>query len=370
VTGDETLIKPRPDRTRLAWIDIDYTPQVQYLLPFKRTLEERGYRVVVTARDIGLSHELLREAGVPFEAVGGSFGVKTWRKASGTLLRARELTRLARRTAVPDLVIATGRSATLAARFMRRASFAIVDYEHVNVTIHRFSDSVLFFPDVIDAEAFLTRGLDPRQLIPFAGLKEDLSFGAIDTHAVPAHEFTGIPDGAVRVLVRPPTEESHYYRRESRDLTLAALERLSVQDDVVVILSPRHPWQVADLERCRWRNQPVVLDKAVPFVELLKAVDVVVAAGGTMVREAAYLGVPTYSLFQGQIGQVDRYLEQLGRIEMLTEVDDLDKLSLRRRDGFSPMPRKPWLVGELADRMLEHTTGRATSLQPAEPRTT
>ena len=52
--------------------------------------------------------------------------------------------------------------------------------------------------------------------------------------------------------------------------------------------------------------------KAVPFVPLLKAVDLVICSGGTMLREAAYLGVPAYSIFKSRIGGVDRYLASIG----------------------------------------------------------
>ena len=48
----------------LVWIDIDNPPQVQYLLPFRRAFEERGFDVVVTARDYGITLELLRDRGV------------------------------------------------------------------------------------------------------------------------------------------------------------------------------------------------------------------------------------------------------------------------------------------------------------------
>ena len=37
-----------------------------------------------------------------------------------------------------------------------------------------------------------------------------------------------------------------------------------------------------------------------------------------MLREAAYLGVPAYSLFQGSPGGVDRHLEAIGRLVLLT----------------------------------------------------
>jgi predicted glycosyltransferase len=347
----------------LAWIDIDYPPQVQYLLPFKRALEERGHQVAVTARDVGVSFELLQDLGVMFEPVGASFGVHRWRKAVGTLGRTRQLRGHARRDRTPDFVIATGRSATLAARLLRRPSFAVVDYEHVNFTIQRLAGPILFFPDVIEIDAFLERGLDSSRLIPFPGLKEDISFAFVELDEIPAHRFGGLPEGLTRVLVRPPTEESHYYRTASRELTLATLERLSAREDAVVILSPRHPWQVEDLRRWQWRVEPIVLEQAVPAVPLLKGVDVVIAAGGTMIREAAYLGVPAYSLFRGKIGQVDRYLERLGRIEILSERNDLERIQLAGRTPLQPFSRKPWLVDELLDRILERVVSSAVAPQ-------
>ena len=56
-----------------------------------------------------------------------------------------------------------------------------------------------------------------------------------------------------------------------------------------------------------------------PFVALLKSVDAVVCAGGTMLREAAYLGIPAYSIFQSRMGGVDLRLEQLGRAVLLRD---------------------------------------------------
>jgi uncharacterized protein len=336
-----------------AWIDVDYPPQAQYLTPFKRAFEERGIDVLVTARDIGATYDLLQEAGVPFDAIGGNFGRSKWRKAIGTLVRARKLAVHARRHGIPGLLVSPGRSATLAARRLCIPTFAILDYEHVHLGVYRAAKSVIFFPDVIDPNAFVSRGLDPRQLVPFAGLKEDISFSAIDATMVRPHVFEGIPDDLVRVLVRPPTEESHYYRSASRDLTLAGLAYLSTKQDVVVVLSPRHPWQVRDLDRYEWRNRPIVLDRPVPFVSLLKAVDVVIACGGTMLREAAYLGVPAYSLFQGRIGEVDRHLERIGRIEVLAEASDFARLQLRRGGRSLHATTNSTLVADMVDTMLE-----------------
>jgi predicted glycosyltransferase len=42
-----------------------------------------------------------------------------------------------------------------------------------------------------------------------------------------------------------------------------------------------------------------------------------------MNREAAALGVPVYSIFRGQIGAVDRYLAETGRLTLVGSVQDV-----------------------------------------------
>ena len=66
----------------------------------------------------------------------------------------------------------------------------------------------------------------------------------------------------------------------------------------------------------------VTLSRSVPFVSLLKSVDAVVCSGGTMLREAAYLGIPAYSILQSEIGAVDRWLERIGRAKLIARPQD------------------------------------------------
>jgi predicted glycosyltransferase len=51
--------------------------------------------------------------------------------------------------------------------------------------------------------------------------------------------------------------------------------------------------------------------------------DVVVSAGGTMIREAAVLGTPSWSIFEGRLGAVDEQLEREGWIQVLRDPDQL-----------------------------------------------
>jgi uncharacterized protein len=317
------------------WVDIDNPPQARYLLPVARRFEQAGSDVVVTARDYGDTLAILESEGVAFTAIGASFGNGLRRKIIGLGARARTLRRFARGQREPiDLVLTGSRSATLAARMLGIPSFAIVDYEYVDLSIFRLTGTFVIHPKIIDASSF--RGISPRRLLPFDGLKEDITFSDVDVEAVAAHEFGG-DNGAVRLLFRPPAEESHYFRGESRDLALELLTYLSSLE-VQIVFSPRFEWQTRYLEVVgSWKHEPIVLREPVGTVSLLKGVDGVVSAGGTMLREAAYLGVPAYSIFRSRIGAVDRYLASMGRLVIVSSSENFSQIRIQPRGLAEPL---------------------------------
>ena len=319
-----------------AWVDIENPPQVQYLTPVIRAFRRRGSDVFVTARDYGITFDLLRAEGIDFTPVGRHFGAGKRAKVVGTAKRIRALRRLVAKIPRTDLVVSASRSASMAARSLGVPSFALCDYEHVNLFAFRLAGAHVVHPDVISDESFVARGVSRSRLIKYHGMKEDLTFGDLDVDAIQPHDFPTLSGSErVKVLVRPPAEESHYHRAESSELGRRALERFASDESVSTIFSPRYEWQADALTALDWKVPPVVLAEPLPFVSLLKAVDVVVSGGGTMTREAAYLGVPAVSLFQGQVGDVDRYLESIGRLAIIRSGDALaafDFCGLTRRE--------------------------------------
>lgn len=341
------------------WIDIENPPQVQYLLPLRAGFEAAGAEVVVTARDYGETYDLLRARGAEFLPVGRSYGAGKLRKVTGLLGRTQALRARLRRER-PSAVVHAGRAAALAARVMGAASFAVCDYEFSDLTADRIAGSYVLFPAAIDADEFRRKGFRDKRLVGFAGLKEDLTFADMDMDAVPPHRFDVEPDERlVRVLVRPAAEESHYYRAESGEITLELLRHLAGRSDTVVVFAPRYPRQAEYLTRFRWTTPPIVLDRALPIVSLLKAVDAVVSSGGTMIREAAYLGVPAYSTFRGKQGGVDRFLESVGRLGFLSTPDDFSAIRFERTGRLDPLASNPALRAELVAEILARTTDRS-----------
>jgi predicted glycosyltransferase len=301
---------------------------------------------VITTRDYGSTVDMLARAGADAAVFGTRVGARKLHKATAAWVRARDLSRFFARTGRPDAVLAASRASAIAARRMRIPSFLIGDYEHVNMSVFLFTGSTILHPDVIDEDVLRRRGLRRGQLVAFKGLKEDLTFADVDVDAIEAHDLGPVPEHAVRVLFRPPSETSHYYKATSTNYARAALEHLA-STDAQVVFSPRDPEQARLLEDLPWRAQPLILERPVPFVSLLKSVDLVVCSGGTMLREAAYLGIPSYGIFQSKLGAVDRWLAEIGRAKLLVDPQDLRQIELSRRGPLERLDSNPELLDQL-----------------------
>jgi len=343
-----------------VWIDIENPPQVQYLLPFRAALAAVGAETVITARDYGSTVAMLATAGVAAPVFGSLTGRGKVRKVGALACRARELARYFDRTGRPDVLLAASRPAAVAARHMRIPSLIIGDYEYANQSVFRLTGSTVLHPDVIDPAVFRRRGLSARQVVGFRGVKEDLTFAGVDVDAIEAHDIGPVNGDAARVLFRPPSETSHYYNHASTDMARATLRHLA-EAGALVVFAPREPAQERYLEGLPWQHDPIVLQRPVPFVSLLKSVDLIMCAGGTMLREAAYLGIPAYSILGSEIGGVDRWLERIGRATLLSGPDELPRIALRRRGPLQRLDSNPQLLDELVA-LIAARARQATSL--------
>jgi predicted glycosyltransferase len=351
------------------WVDVDNPPQAQYLSPIARDLRDRGHSVLLTARDHQATLDVLANRGEVAIPVGGPFGSSRASKALGSLGRAARLrTLVSGRIGRPAAVVSTSRSGVLAARLLSSPAFTVLDYEGVELGVFRRSGTIILHPAVIPAERFIERGFSAGRLHAFDGLKEDLAFAGLDVESaspamLPAPRNPALP----AVLVRPPSETSHYRVDESVRMIGLVLDRLAELDDVQVVFSPREPAQRRMVDKRTWRVPPVVLERPLPLVELLRAVDRVVTGGGTMLREAAWLGVPGVSVFQGQTPAVDGWLESQG---LVTHVGDARSLGgiewARPTSERGGLERRPDALRQVTDFVLQSAMSVGGETRPGE----
>ena len=112
---------------------------------------------------------------------------------------------------------------------------------------------------------------------------------------------------------------------------------------VHVLLLPRTERQRKMFARryAGWNTLQVARD-VIDGPSLIYESDLVVSGGGTMVREAAVLGVPALSCFEGRLGAVDQYLATAGKLVVIRNQNDLCSVNpskLIRRPAFASKTR-------------------------------
>ena len=152
--------------------------------------------------------------------------------------------------------------------------------------------------------------------------------------------------GAPLAVVRTPPAYALYLGGAESALLPRVLGRLADGGAQTVVL-PRTPEQ-ADAVDALGIEGVHVPRRAVDGRSLVALADLLVSAGGTMNREAAVLGTPVWSMFEGRLGAVDELLVHQGRLRLLRDPDDIvvDAQGRHRgphpaRSGRAARPRAP-----------------------------
>jgi predicted glycosyltransferase len=324
-----------------VWIDLTNSPHVLVMRPVIAALRSGGHEVEVTARDFAQTLQLCDRFGIEYTAVGSHRGGRIAAKAIGLASRSTALARWARGRGF-DLAIGHGSNdVTVAAALLRIPSATTFDYEWATVQHNvncRLARAVVV-PDAIPPERLYRYGARGK-LMPYPGLKEEYYLADFEPDPAVVGEL-GLDASEPIVVVRTPPSVSLYHRFEN-DLFAAVLERLRGSQAVVL---PRTAQQRAELTGA---GGFVVPERAVDTQSLVAHADLVISAGGTMNREAAVLGTPVYTVFEGRLGAVDERLIAEGRLRWLRAADEIELA--KRADGAPVAPRTrrdPALLAEL-----------------------
>ena len=315
---------------RKVWIDLTNSPHVLFFRPVIRRLDEAGVETVVTARDFAQTLGLLERYGIPHTVIGRHGGASVRGKALGIVRRSGAMVRFGRGQGMTQAVSHGSNDLAVAARMLRIHSTVIHDYEGA-AGMHRINfrlASKVMTPDVIPYSAVSGFGLSEARFRPYHGLKEQVAladFAPDDT----VYSELGLDRERPIVVLRPPATMSLYHRGVENTVFDDVLARL-LDSDVQVVLLPRTPEQAESFAEAAG---VIIPERPVDGPSLVWASDAVVSAGGTMNREAAVLGVPTWTTFAGSLGAVDRSLVEDGRMGVLESADDI---SISKRERSEP----------------------------------
>jgi len=182
-----------------------------------------------------------------------------------------------------------------------------------NLLSFRLASSVMV-PEHLYLAKGERQGAPRKKIVAYPGLKECVYLWSLTPtpHALSSISRNGKPI----LFYRPEPATAQYYAGDAEwmDEVLLALSR---HYDCYV--SPRDAAQRQHYSEPRF-HQLRVLENPVPLGTIARCCDLFIGAGGTMTRETAILGIPTISIYQGELLDVDRYLIRAGRMAHSTRI--------------------------------------------------
>ena len=304
-----------------VWVDLTNPAHVIVLQPLVKLLEADGHEVTLTARPLSHTTELLDDWGHPYTAIGHHGGASRVGKALAAGSRTAQAFAFARGKRF-DYGLAHG-STDLppVGRLLRIPNTTMFDYEWARLQHElncRLATRVLV-PDAIPAERLEPYGARPPKLVQYPGLKEEYYLGDFEPDESVLGELGLEPSGLIAV-VRTAPSYALYLGGSENELLPRVLRRLLDEEAQVVVLARTDDQRRALREL---DGSLIVPEHAVDGRSLAGLADLVVSAGGTMIREAAVLGTPVWSIFEGRLGAVDELLIAEGRVRFLRDPAEL-----------------------------------------------
>lgn len=335
------------------WIDLDNSPHVLFFNPIIKELKKRGYKIILTVRDCAQTRELADLFNLEYKQIGRHYGKNKIMKMIGLLVRSLQMIPILL-TEKPHLAFSHGsRSQLLIAKILGIPTVVTFDYEYIQ-GLQYIRPALAIVPELISEKVVEKFA---KSISKYSGIKEDVYVPGFVADSTILNSI-GIKNGEMVVTIRPPATNAHYHDPKSEELFEAAINNLGQKENIRIVLLPRTDKQGVEIRKM-WpeyfnNGKLIIPDRVVNGLNLIWHSDFVVSGGGTMIREAAALNVPAYSIFSGKTGAVDQYLADSGRLILLKNVEDVrSKIVLARRHRpAQPDPKNGTALYRIIDEVV------------------
>jgi predicted glycosyltransferase len=296
-----------------VWIDLGNSPHVALFGEVVDELRQQGDDVFLTARDHAQTVALALERWSDVVVVGGRSPTSLGGKATALGGRARDLTRLLRNER-PDAALSHGSYAqALVAARLRIPLVTMMDYEHQPANHLSFRVARrLIVPSIFPTSALRRYGANEQKVLRYHGFKEQLYLARFRPNAEVLAEL-GL-DRQKMIVVMRPAPEGALYHRMANEYFDELLDEFRRRSGTQTILLPRSSKDVA---RYAPLGGIIIPRRPIDALSLVASADLMIGGGGTMTRESALLGTPTYTVFIGRPAAVDAELMRQGLLHDL-----------------------------------------------------
>lgn len=320
------------------WFDISNAPHINLFKDLIKELESEGNEIVVTCRPLSNTVSLLDLHKIKYTLVGKHYGKNFFKKVLGYPIRVWQLKKFIRPLKVDIAVSQSSFHSPVAARLLGIPSIYMNDNEYAMGNIPSFICATkVLIPEFLNIKKVRKQGAKVRKIIAYPGVKE----GIYLWQSYLGNQISSTPINAdqKKVYIRPEPRTAQYYKGG-----------LNFLDDVIIGLKKKFKVIILsrDQEQLKYYQTAKFAGTCVPekpfsFNDISKDCLLFIGAGGTMTREMAVIGIPTISVYQDELLDVDEYLLNQGLLKHIPKLTAEKALQYIDQEG-QKMPNQNLLL--------------------------
>jgi predicted glycosyltransferase len=290
------------------WFDISNSPHINFFAAMIKELKGE-HEIIITCRPLANTVDLLELHGFAYQNVGVHYGKNFFKKIFGYPVRVFQLYSYLRKN-MPDVAIShSSFHSPLTACLLGCRAIYLNDNEHAmgNIPSFLFANTIMI-PEFLDRHRIRRQGARDYKIIQYPGVKEGIYLWRLSE--LRQEQSLLNKSDRKRVYVRPEPWTAQYYKGSINFMDEILL---GLGKKVDVVLSPRDELQAKHYRAPKFSGISI-LDKLLNLTEIASDCSMFIGAGGTMTREMAVLGIPTISVYQDELLDVDRYLIKKGQM--------------------------------------------------------
>jgi predicted glycosyltransferase len=285
------------------WFDLSNSPHINMFRAMIRDLQ-RQHEVIMTCRPLANTIELLEMHKLEHTVVGTHYGRSLSKKIYGFPVRIMQLRRFLESKKIDVAISQSSFHSPVVARLLGVRSVYLNDNEHAMGNVPAFAcANKIMVPEFVSDESLSRQYAKREKVERYPGVKEGIYLWEL-CERIQDKRGKRQASGRRSVFVRPEPWTAQYYKGAQNFLDDLLV---GMRDAADVIVLPRGAEQ-RDYYRGDKFAGVRVIDRPLDIEEMAPQCDMFIGAGGTMTREMAVLGIPTISVYQDELLDVDRYL--------------------------------------------------------------
>ncbi len=272
-----------------------------------KELESEGNEIIITARPLANTIDLLNQKKLAFTVIGEHYGKNIFKKIAGYPIRIFQLANFLKNQQIDIAVSQSSFHSPIVAKLLGIPSIYTNDNEHAwgNKPSFYFATKILI-PENLSIDKIIGWGISRNKVIQYPGVKEGIYLWSKSKEIY--KNRLDMNHKKNNIYIRPEPQTAQYYKGKVNFLDETII---NLQHDFNITILPRDNEQMIHYTNEKFKYC-LVPEKPLSFESIASNCSVFIGAGGSMTREMAIIGIPTISVYQDKLLAVDQYIISKG----------------------------------------------------------